>query len=176
MSSYEVYLAEYLGLPRNHHAIFVQTESDGNGYIFQVTGTIQDGMVYESKPGKKPDESLSFVSKSFLGYVEINNYERINEICGSIPPPKKQFDGQRRINKREPLRRCQEWTGEAIGALQGSGIIVSSFGGTSSGGTSSAVQRDYWTWSPEHNLHYHKHQDGSYTWENSGSGSRGPRR
>ena len=35
--SYSVYVAAYTGAPRDHHTIFVETEADGTGFIFQVT-------------------------------------------------------------------------------------------------------------------------------------------
>lgn len=41
-----------------------------------------------------------------------------------IQPPKKQFDGPRRRYLDEPIRRCQEWTAEAIQALTSAGVLV----------------------------------------------------
>jgi hypothetical protein len=84
--SYKVYKASYLGAPRNHHAIFVETESDGNGVIFQVTGDIQNGMRYESKKGKRLEDSNSFVSKEYLGAVSSANFLRVGTVCSSNPP------------------------------------------------------------------------------------------
>jgi hypothetical protein len=86
--SYNVYRTAYLGVPRDHHAIFVETAGDGTGYIFQVTGDIQNGMRYECKAGKKPENSASFLNKMFLGWVATTNWGRIGEICSSIPPSK----------------------------------------------------------------------------------------
>jgi hypothetical protein len=61
---YQVFLVESLGAPRNHHALFVETNvTDGSGYVFQVKGDIQRGMDYEAKQGCKPEESHTFVSK-----------------------------------------------------------------------------------------------------------------
>ncbi|KAJ2894820.1 hypothetical protein MKZ38_007201 [Zalerion maritima] len=122
--SYQVFLVEYLGVPLNHHAIFVETTPEnGTGYIFQVIGNIQNGMEYENKVGYRPEESQSFVSKSFLGSVDAVNYGRIGEICSSIPPPKKQFQGSRRLYPGEPLRRCHEWTQDAIAELSNAGVL-----------------------------------------------------
>ncbi|PMD40206.1 hypothetical protein L207DRAFT_335439 [Hyaloscypha variabilis F] len=122
--SYQVFLVESLGAPRNHHAIFVETNvTDGSGYVFQVTGNIQTGMDYEVEQRCKPEESHTFMSKSSLGWVDAEGYGRINEICSSIPPPKKQFDGPKKIYPSEPLRRCQEWTQEAVQALRSSGVL-----------------------------------------------------
>lgn len=123
--SYKVYKVSYLGGQRDHHSIFVETESDGSGVIFQVTGDIQNGMRYESKSAKKPEDSHSFVSKEYLGTVSAANYSSIGTVCSSNPPPKKQFNGPKRLYPSEPLRRCQEWTAETIRELQSKGIIES---------------------------------------------------
>ena len=119
MASYTVYRVEYLGLPRNHHAIFVETNEQGNytGHLFQVTGDIQQGMSFEDKPAKQPENSGSYQEKLQIGTVTHMNYPQIKTICESIPPPRKQFAGPKRIYPNEPLRRCQEWTAEATQAL-----------------------------------------------------------
>jgi hypothetical protein len=121
--SYQVFLVSYLGAPRDHQAIFIETNSDKSGQIFQATGNIQNGMTYESKPGKRPEDSASFVKKELLGTVTTANYSRIDAVCKQIPPPAKQFDGPKRINPNVPLRRCQEWTQEAVQALKNEGIF-----------------------------------------------------
>jgi hypothetical protein len=121
--SYQVFLVSYLGAPRDHHAIFVETNSDKSGQIFQATGNIQNGMTYESKPAKRPEDSASFVKKELLGTVTTANYSRIDSVCKRIPPPAKQFNGPKRINPNVPLRRCQEWTQETVQALKNEGIF-----------------------------------------------------
>ncbi|KAH7386889.1 hypothetical protein DE146DRAFT_586009, partial [Phaeosphaeria sp. MPI-PUGE-AT-0046c] len=107
---YNVFLVSYVGAPRDHYAIFVETNSDLSGYIFQVTGDIQRGMSYGHKQAKRPEESASFVSKSFIGTVSEVNYAQIQPTVEAIPPPKKQFNGPKRIDPNVPLKRCQEWT------------------------------------------------------------------
>jgi len=121
--SHNVYRVAFLGTPRDHHVIFVETKVDGSGVIFQVRGDIQNGMTYEFKDGKKPEDSASFVSKTPIGKVSLADVPRIDPICKRIPPPPKQFNGPKRINPSIPLRRCQEWTQEAVQALQNEGIL-----------------------------------------------------
>ncbi len=121
--SYNVYLASYIGAPRNHQAIFVETEPDNSGRVFQVKGDIQNGMTYESKPAKRPDDSATFVEKVFIGTVSEANFSRIHSICDGITPPAKQFDLAKRLNPQVPLRRCQEWTNEAVQALKTEGVL-----------------------------------------------------
>lgn len=125
MSYHAVYLVEYLGAPRNHHAIFV--EDQGPGTLFHVKGDIQNGMTYETRPlSKKPELSSTFVSKSQLGWIRNENLSRVEPICRANPPPKKQFNGPKRIDKTKPLRRCQEWTDETITNLRSEGVLVNS--------------------------------------------------
>ncbi|KAJ5475000.1 hypothetical protein N7539_008066 [Penicillium diatomitis] len=121
--SYNVYRVSYAGLPRDHHAIFVEMNKDQSGHIFQVTGDIQNGMRHDDKPAKKPEESGTYQGKAHIGKVAAGDFDSIKRICESIPPPKKQFEGPRKIYPNEPLRRCQEWTQEAISALVTKGIL-----------------------------------------------------
>lgn len=121
--AYPVYLVSSLGSPRNHHAIFVETGPDLSGYTFQVTGNIQNGMSFEHKHSEKPEDSLEFLSKSHLGKVSEANYPRIKSILEAIPAPAKQFQGPKRIDPSAPLRRCQEWTAEAIEVLKTEGVL-----------------------------------------------------
>ncbi|KAG5961147.1 hypothetical protein E4U57_007803 [Claviceps arundinis] len=119
----DVFRVEYVGMPRDHHAIFVHTKSDGSGALYHVVGAIQKGMTFENKAGKQPDESATFIRKKHLGWVTVDKYPYVESICRSVPPPKKQFEKQTRLFPREPLRRCQEWTDEAVEALSSSGIL-----------------------------------------------------
>jgi hypothetical protein len=97
--------------------------SDLSGHLFQVTGDIQNGMKHNDKPAKKPEESGTYQSKEYIGKVAATDFDRIKPTCESIPAPKKQFEGPRRLYPNEPLRRCQEWTQEAINTLANAGIL-----------------------------------------------------
>lgn len=136
--TYNVYLLSPAGMPRNHHAIFIETNlpTTGCGHIYQVTGNIQTGMIYEDKPTTSPpEEDPSFIDKVVIGIVDATAtttstatvtamLESIRSILrGNVPPPKKQFDGPRRLFPQEPIRRCQEWTAEAINALVEAGAL-----------------------------------------------------
>lgn len=124
MSHCPVYLIESLGAPRNHHALFVQTNEDETGSLFNVIGNIQSGMEFEAKELiEKPELSQTFVSMSRLGSIEAGDLPRVEAICRSNPPPAKQFDGPKRIDKTKPLRRCQEWTIETVASLRAEGIL-----------------------------------------------------
>jgi len=40
--SYNVFLVSYIGAPRNHHALFVETDTDsGGGALLHLKGAIQ---------------------------------------------------------------------------------------------------------------------------------------
>ncbi|KAF2472957.1 uncharacterized protein BDR25DRAFT_12861 [Lindgomyces ingoldianus] len=123
--SYTVYLRENIGAARNHHVIFVQTESDGAGYVFQVTGNIQQGMAFDHKWAKKFEESETCIGQQEIGTVTEANFDRIQSIVETLPPPPKQFNGPTRIDPSIPLRRCQEWTADAIQLLRDAGVLES---------------------------------------------------
>ncbi|CAG7555680.1 unnamed protein product [Fusarium equiseti] len=126
MSYYTVYLVKRLGMPRNHHVIFVElSPEDETGVQYHVTGTVQVGMEFEiRKEDTGPRESPSFVSMSKLGLIKASDLDRLESICQSNPPPAKQFDGSHRIGKTKPLRRCQEWVSETVGLLRAEGVLV----------------------------------------------------
>jgi hypothetical protein len=124
MSHYPVSLVESLGVPRNHHALFIQTNSDGTGSLFNVIGDTQSGMNFEARElSEQPELSQTFVSKSQLGWIKAGDLHRVEAICRSSPPPAKQFDGPKRIDKTKPLRRCQGWTSEIVASLRANGIL-----------------------------------------------------
>ncbi|KAI6826659.1 hypothetical protein KC340_g14154 [Hortaea werneckii] len=117
VTSFKVYRAECPGMPRDHHAIFVETNTNICGRLFHVTG---------EKDLKFPDLSYSHENMTLLGAVGKADLDQFWQVCQSIPPPKKQFEGPKRLNLKEPLRRCQEWTEEAIDALKSQGILKAS--------------------------------------------------
>lgn len=93
--SHQVYLVAFLGVTRDHHAIFVEINEDKSGMLFHVIGDIQKGMTYETKASRSPDKSTSFVGMDLLGTITTSNYLRVESVCQQIPPPAKQFDGPR---------------------------------------------------------------------------------
>ncbi|EPS43661.1 hypothetical protein H072_2355 [Dactylellina haptotyla CBS 200.50] len=103
---------------QDHHAIFIETEGQGpkTGHLYQVAGSMQNGMTFEHRPEEAPENSINFVflSKKFLGSVRDVDYPKIMDICEHVPPPKKQFQGPKKLYPKEPLRACQEWVAEVI--------------------------------------------------------------
>ncbi|KFH42635.1 hypothetical protein ACRE_066230 [Hapsidospora chrysogenum ATCC 11550] len=83
-------------------------------------------MTYETKQTPRPNFDGNFVSQMQLGWIKVEDLPRVDTICRANPPPAKQFDGFRRINKDQPLRRCQEWTHETMGKLRAAGILLES--------------------------------------------------
>ncbi|KAJ4366820.1 hypothetical protein N0V83_007345 [Neocucurbitaria cava] len=111
------------GAPRNHVGIFVEVNEDLSGSLFQVTGSIQNGMTFGHKKAYRPEDSASYVSKTYVGTIAKDDYARIQAIVEAIPPPPKQFNGPRRIDPSKPLITCQEWTKEAVQALKDGGVL-----------------------------------------------------
>ncbi|KAB5540321.1 hypothetical protein GE09DRAFT_1192073 [Coniochaeta sp. 2T2.1] len=122
--SHPVFLIASQGLPRDHHALFMElNHSDGSGQLFHVTGNIQNGMVFEKRTPERPKQSATFVDKKLVGWVHDADVGRFEQVCRSNPPPEKQFDGPRRLDPGRKLRRCQEWTAEMIRKLRAEGVI-----------------------------------------------------
>ncbi|KAF9765706.1 hypothetical protein IL306_001973 [Fusarium sp. DS 682] len=122
--SLPVYLVESLGLPRNHQALFIQLdEKTEEGDLFHVVGNVQEGMEFEHRADEVPKHSDTYLGQHYVGYISSSDRKRFKEICQSNPPPAKQFDGAKRINPRQPLRRCQEWTAETIAMLENHGVL-----------------------------------------------------
>jgi hypothetical protein len=113
-------------MPRDHHAIFVEKENNARGTISQVTGSILQGMMFETKKGKRPEDSdtAPFISKTLTGTVSSEKYPEIATVCASLPPPHKQYNGIKKINPSEPVRICQEWTADAVKALKDAQVVI----------------------------------------------------
>lgn len=111
--SYSFYLAGSHGVPRNHHAILVNTNTDSNGFAFQMTGDIQRDTVFDRKNTEEPNESASFVAKEYIGTISKNDIAQVQPVVKILPPPK-QFERASRLNPSEPLRRFYESMKEAI--------------------------------------------------------------
>lgn len=120
---YQVYRVEYDGAP-NHEAIFVETNEDGatTGHMYHVTGNTLRGMTYEHKRARQPESSATFVAKHRLGTISAADYSAVDGICRSIPVPGAQFTlGGKKLRPNEPIRRCGEWTRDAIHELRARG-------------------------------------------------------
>lgn len=135
-TTYNVYIAVSIGGgAQDHHAIYIDDGSEIEvakgqvlpaGKIFQVTGSIQNGMLYEQKYGVDADVSVDGLGKgSAIGTVSKADFDsgRVEEICRAVPVPKKQFDGPKRLYPKEPLYKCQEWTRDAVQALKAAGVL-----------------------------------------------------
>ncbi|KAI9677355.1 MAG: hypothetical protein M1822_008162 [Bathelium mastoideum] len=120
---FEVYFVSHLGIPKDHHAIFVETNADKSGVLFHVIGSVQQGMRFEQKQSRDPLDSPLCNNKEHLGTVAETNYNDIENIVSAIESPKKQHAKTKHINPHQSLRICQEWTAEAIQALKETGIL-----------------------------------------------------
>jgi hypothetical protein len=127
---YLVYMVTSIGMPRNHIAIFVETHESGpgTGYIYQVSGNIQQGMFHNHRPGARPEEDKDsfFLSKELLGQVSKQRYDdgEFKRVCDSIGPPPKQFDGRKKIDPNKPLRRCGEWAEDGVNKLREVALLI----------------------------------------------------
>ncbi|KAF5622219.1 hypothetical protein F52700_10610 [Fusarium sp. NRRL 52700] len=161
--------------------------------IRSMAGT-GSGAHFEHKSAKKPQDSGSYVGHHYLGYISSLDRRFFKQICQSNPPPAKQCNKGKRINPRQPLRQCQEWTAETIAMLKSHGVLVSegSVGNAAQAGPSHSVGRTYgqsstqpsqagsssssqpvdgqtssdgyWTFSSKYGDYYHVGKDGRTLW------------
>jgi hypothetical protein len=146
---FEVYKVQYkLGMQdpdfnytRYHTVIFVKTDVDGGGHIHHVTGDLVIGMQYQKKAGRRPEQSLTFHAKEYLGKVRAADYpDEVDRLLRSLPPPprQKRFNPQTMAYERckpdgssydtgqslPPLMKCTEWTeNNAIPKLIEQGLL-----------------------------------------------------
>ncbi|OIW30982.1 hypothetical protein CONLIGDRAFT_574293, partial [Coniochaeta ligniaria NRRL 30616] len=110
-----------------HHAIYVETEKTiGNGMLYHVEGNLLVGMRLECKPAKDPRKSITGVSSQHIGWITAQNHDsdRMKEICSTVPPPAAQLNlNGSRLDPSKPIRHCQHWVAEVIGALKEEGIL-----------------------------------------------------
>jgi hypothetical protein len=122
---YRVYHVLDVGV-RSHQSIFIETHELGNssGHLYHVIGNILQGMKYEDKGVQNPTHSASFEKMSFIGVIVSSDIPRFEAVCQSIEVPGRQLDlRSRRLDPSKPLRRCGEWTADAISALHQQGIV-----------------------------------------------------
>jgi len=112
----DVYRAYYWGAVV-HNAIFLETEEDGSGEIYHVTGSVAEGYTYEMIPSKNPARSNRFSGMPFLGHLKRNKKQKFVDICEQIPAP-----GPREIHSiTGPVREyrgCRIWVDEVVAALR----------------------------------------------------------
>jgi len=122
-----VYLAEFWGSGSlDHYTIFVHT-TDGDrgeprGPIFHVTGSLQNGMVYETKV-LSPTLSATFKSLRHIGWISHDRFIDIEVIALTVPVPKKQYNGPKLLVPRNQVRHCQHWAAETIEELRKGGVL-----------------------------------------------------
>lgn len=71
-----------------------------------------------------PEEEPDFINQELLGLISVERYQNFEKIAVAIEPPKRQFEGAKRLVQRERLRRCQEWVGEVAKKLRSEGILL----------------------------------------------------
>jgi hypothetical protein len=94
--------------------------------VFHVVGNILNGMTYERKPAKRPDDSATYVpgSKVLIGTIETTDLERFEMACKSVPVP----GAQLKLNGRpkdasKPIRRCGDWVQDVKDKVIADGIL-----------------------------------------------------
>lgn len=71
----------------------------------------------------RPEDRMGFIRKEPVGKISTTDFSRVEAICRDVAPPAKQYNGPKRIDPSVPLRRCGEWTDEAVKALRHAGVV-----------------------------------------------------
>ncbi|KAF2215095.1 hypothetical protein CERZMDRAFT_82168 [Cercospora zeae-maydis SCOH1-5] len=126
--SYNVYTIERLDLSSPKHAvIFVETEKDAGGLIFEVTGSILHGTKYEKTASGRPDKSASFVpgSQRLIGSLEKSKLAAFESACAAVPVPGAQVQvNSTSTDHLKPIQRCGEWVEEVKAKAIAEGILL----------------------------------------------------
>jgi hypothetical protein len=132
---FDVYKVQYkLGMQdpdfnytRYHTVVFIQTDADSGVYIHHITEDLITGMQYQRKAKRRPEQSLTFHAKEYIGTVAAENYPAaIDTFLKSLQPPpqQKRFNPTTMAYERckpdssaydarespPPLMKCTEWT------------------------------------------------------------------
>lgn len=93
--------------PRYHTAIFVETETNGDGYAHHVTGDITSvgGMRYEKKFEARPELSDTFYSQDLLGLTDASTYPNSwDDLLRQVPSPPRQKAFNPKTMRTEPFK------------------------------------------------------------------------
>ncbi|KAH6634446.1 hypothetical protein B0J18DRAFT_19961 [Chaetomium sp. MPI-SDFR-AT-0129] len=130
---YKVFLAEYCRIPENHHAIYIDSHPSDpvsrHGQIFHVIGSLQTGLKFETRTVVFPFDTPGGESIQHIGWILKGDqtaeecFRRVEAVCLTIPPPKKQYNLMKRLYPDEPIRHCQHWIQEAKEALFAANIL-----------------------------------------------------
>ncbi|KAM4064833.1 hypothetical protein HRG_004811 [Hirsutella rhossiliensis] len=123
------------------------------GLYLDVTGSPETGMRYTEMPGDDPERLaaaavstsssplpslfsassasppsssapvLALQTKTLVGTIAAEDFDRFRDICRRNPPPPRQFDGARRLVPWVPVRRSQDWVHESIARSVAEGIL-----------------------------------------------------
>lgn len=126
ITHYAIFLASYLGVKIDHHAIYVNLNENMTkcGHLFHVVGTLQRGMSLELRENcDHPSHSATFKSMHLIGWVPHAKLDQVKAICETVPPPEKQWDGARRLVHADQIRHCQHWAAEVLDMLKQKGAL-----------------------------------------------------
>jgi|UniRef100_A0A8H7NR02 hypothetical protein len=121
--THPVWRIYFPGTPRDHVAIFIQTETAMIGTLIQVRGAIErpSGMRHEKLDNYNLSESRSLRRKERLGNTK-EDVGKFWDCAQSLPAPECQFgrDGPLPGEKR----RCNEWQADYEKKLSQEGLVV----------------------------------------------------
>ena len=90
-----------------------------------MIGSLNNGMIFETRVDLDPTQSPSFESRVFLGSVREGDQERFEAVCRAVEVPGKQVRRNGEVIVRGRLvRGGKEWVAEVVELLYREGVVV----------------------------------------------------
>jgi hypothetical protein len=108
-------------------SLFLETNAHGplSGTLFHVIGSLNKGMMFETRVDLDPTQSPAFESRVFLGSVLVGEEGRFESVCKAAEVPGKQVRrGGGVIEKGKPVRGGREWVTEVVERLYAERMLV----------------------------------------------------
>ncbi|KAM7197501.1 hypothetical protein V8F20_006646 [Naviculisporaceae sp. PSN 640] len=111
LTHYPIHLSAHFGMGEaDHHLIFVATDyKKQRGPRLRSVGSLQVGMVVKIEEGVYPLKRASCLWMQHKGWIRHKNLDLVKNICLGVPPPAKQYQGNRCLVPKGELRHCQHW-------------------------------------------------------------------
>ncbi|KAK2593474.1 hypothetical protein QQS21_008847 [Conoideocrella luteorostrata] len=105
----------------SHHGIFVQTDEDGCGTLFDARGAVAaDGALIFKRSAERLSRFGDTIAK---GVIEKDGIEELGSICSGVAAPDSQYLETPEVENTMPTCRCGEWVARVWSALRASGIV-----------------------------------------------------
>ncbi|GAB0138051.1 hypothetical protein EsDP_00006298 [Epichloe bromicola] len=121
MTTYAVFTVRFGEHVASHHGIFVQTNEDGCGTLYDVRGAVSANGRLVFKCNQERLSRFKFADAK--GVIKKDHVPELERICRSVAAPDSQYPASSETGYAVPACRCGEWTSQAWAAVSASGIV-----------------------------------------------------